>query len=54
MSKKQIEKNIAHSGGILGFLAGLASCAIPALAKWVVSGLIYGVGKPVITSPTER
>lgn len=42
MSKHQVEKNLSHSGGILGFLAGLASKALPILAKGVATGLLSG------------
>ena len=44
MSQRQVQKNVSHSGGILGFLASLASRALPALAKGVATGLISGVG----------
>jgi len=47
MSKQQMQKNVSHSGGILGFLASLASRALPALAKGVATGLISGVGKEI-------
>ena len=47
MSERQVQKNMSHSGGILGFLASLASRALPALAKGVATGLISGVGKEI-------
>ena len=47
MSQRQVQKNVSHSGGILGFLASLASRALPALAKGVATGLISGVGKEI-------
>ena len=47
MSERQVKKNMSHTGGILGFLASLASRALPALAKGVVTGLISGVGKEI-------
>ena len=37
MSKQQVEKNLSHPGGILGFLASLAARALPALAKGVAT-----------------
>ena len=42
MSKQQVEKNLSHPGGILGFLASLASRALPVLAKGVATGLLSG------------
>ena len=42
MSRNQIQKNIKHQGGFLSFLAGLASKALPALAKGVATGLLSG------------
>ena len=47
MSRQQVEKNMSHSGGILGFLASLASRALPALAKGVATGLLSGVGNEI-------
>ena len=47
MSKQQVEKNLSHPGGILGFLASLASRALPALAKGLATGLISGVSKQI-------
>ena len=47
MSKQQVEKNLSHPGGILGFLASLASRALPALARGLATGLISGVGKQI-------
>ena len=43
MSHRQVEKNISHPGGILGFLAGLARRALPALAKGVATGILNGM-----------
>ena len=40
MSWQQVEKNRSHLGGILGFLASLASRALPALAKGVATGVL--------------
>ena len=45
MSKQQVEKNRSHLGGILGFLASLASRALPALAKGVATGLLSGAAE---------
>ena len=47
MSRQQVEKNMSHSGGILDFLASLASRALPALAKGVATGLLSGVGNEI-------
>ena len=47
MSKQQVEKNLSHPGGILGFLASLASRALPALARGLATGLISGVGNQI-------
>ena len=43
MSHRQVEKNITHPGGILGFLAGLARRALPALAKGLATGILNGM-----------
>ena len=42
MSERQVAKNVSHPGGILGFLAGLASRALPALVKGAAAGLLSG------------
>ena len=47
MSKQQVQKNVSLSGGILGFLASLASQTLPAVAKGVATGLINGDGKEI-------
>ena len=41
-SRNQIQKNMKHQGGFLSLLAGLASRALPALAKGVATGLLSG------------
>ena len=41
-SRSQIQKNMKHQGGFLSLLAGLASRALPALAKGVATGLLSG------------
>ena len=41
-SRSQIQKNMKHQGGFLSLLAGLASKALPALAKGVATGLLSG------------
>ncbi len=43
MSRNQIEKNRTYQGGFLSLLSGLASRALPALAKGLASGLLSGV-----------
>ena len=48
MSKHQIEKNISHQGGFLSFLAGLASKALPMLAKGLAGGFMSGVADQVL------
>ena len=48
MSKTQIKKNLAHQGGFLGFLASLASKAIPMLAKGLASGFMSGAADQVL------
>ena len=48
MSKQQVKKNIAHEGGFLGFLAGLASKVLPLLAKGLATGLISGAAHKMI------
>ena len=45
MSRQQVAKNVSHHGGILGFLASLASRALPALAKGLATGLLGGVAQ---------
>ena len=45
MSKQQVEKNLSHPGGILGFLASLAARALPMLAKGVATGLLSGAAE---------
>ena len=42
LSRSQIQKNMEHQGGFLSFLAGLASRALPALAKGLATGLLSG------------
>ena len=53
MSQRQVQKNVSHSGGIIGFLASLASRALPALAKGVATGLISGVGKEIASGDKD-
>ena len=48
MSKYQIKKNISHQGGFLSFLAGLASKALPMLAKGLAGGFMSGVADQVL------
>ena len=48
MSKNQVEKNISHEGGFLSFLAGLASKALPMLAKGLAGGFMSGVADQVL------
>ena len=48
MSRNQIEKNISHQGGFLSFLAGLASKALPMLAKGLAGGFMSGVADQVL------
>ena len=48
MSKHQIKKNISHQGGFLSFLAGLASKALPMLAKGLAGGFMSGVADQVL------
>ena len=48
MSKHQIQKNISHQGGFLSFLAGLASKALPMLAKGLAGGFMSGVADQVL------
>ena len=48
MSRKQIEKNLTHQGGFLGFLASLASKALPMLAKGLATGLVSGAAEQVL------
>ena len=48
MSRSQVKKNIAHEGGFLGFLASLASKALPLLAKGLATGLISGAAHKMI------
>ena len=42
LSRSQIQKNMKHQGGFLSFLTGLASKALPALAKGVATGFLSG------------
>ena len=42
MSRNQIQKNMKHQSGFFSLLAGLASKALPALAKGVATGLLSG------------
>ena len=48
LSKNQIKKNLAHEGGFLGFLARLASKALPSLAKGLASGFVSGASNEVL------
>ena len=48
LSKHQIQKNISHQGGFLSFLAGLASKALPMLAKGLAGGFMSGVADQVL------
>ena len=41
MSKHQIKKNISHRGCFLSFLTGLASKALPMLAKGLAGGFMF-------------
>ena len=45
MSRQQVSKNVSHPGGVLGFLASLASRALPALAKGLAAGLLGGAAE---------
>ena len=47
-SNIQVKKNIAHQGGFLGFLASLASKALPVLAKGIAKGLMVGAASNVL------
>ena len=42
LSKKQVQENVKHRGGLLGVLAGLATKALPHLLKGLVGGLASG------------
>ena len=53
MSKQQVEKNLSHPGGILGFLASLAARALPALAKGVATGLLTSAAERISTSSSS-
>ena len=48
LSRTQVQKNKKHQGGFLSFLAGLASKALPALAKGVATGLLSGAADKVL------
>ena len=48
MSRSQVKKNITYEGGFLGFLASLASKALPMLAKGLATGLISGAAHKMI------
>ena len=48
LSKHQIQKNISHQGGFLSLLAGLASKALPMLAKGLAGGFMTGVADQVL------
>ena len=56
MSGQQVAKNVSHHGGILGFLASLASRVLPALAKGAAAGLLSGALEQMSSSssPSEK
>ena len=42
MSKKQVQTNVAHSGGFLGMLASLAARVLPTLLGGLATGVLSG------------
>ena len=47
-SRNQVKKNMMHQGGFLSFLSGLASRALPVLAKGLAKGFLSGAANGVL------
>ena len=48
ISKRQVQANVQHHGGFLGFLAGLAVKALPSILGGLATGLVSGPVKRAV------